>query len=560
MSIIVSKKAGFCMGVRRAIEETLKLRYEGKGNLCTLGPLIHNPQVLEILKKLGIENKKLEDLKEGDVVIIRAHGVTPEVLNKLKEKKCEIINCTCPRVGKIQAQAKKAKGEGKKVILVGDKDHAETKGILGYAGEGSFCISSIEEAKNLNFEGKAVLLAQSTFSEKNYEEIAKILKEKNPQLEVFETVCDATSTRQEEAKEMAKRVEAMVVVGGYFSANTKRLKEIIEEEGIPAYLVEDENHLPEEIKKYKNIGVTAGASTPNWLINRVLEKLIEMRAKGIWKVLWKGVAFLSRSNLLIFLSILSLIYIISNVLKLELPFFSYFIAPMFLFSFHTLNSFSEKRAGEINEPAQQIFIEKNKRWLKTLSFFFLILSIIFSFFSSLYLGLFTLFASILGMLYLFPSPLAHIPCSKDIFTSSAWAIFSTLFYFIISKNLNFPLSLSVFLFFLFIFLCRAIVYDLKDLQGDRMVGKETIPIYFGLRGSIILFKISLILSFLALIFIYIKNPSINILLFLFFPLHILLYYLLFQKKVIPGGVRFSLYIDGFYPVLALFLIFLNLIL
>lgn len=560
MAIIVSKKAGFCMGVRRAIEETLKLRYEGKGNLCTLGPLIHNPQVLEILKKLGIENKKLEDLKEGDVVIIRAHGVTPEVLNKLKEKGCEIINCTCPRVGKIQAQAKKAKGEGKRVILVGDKDHAETKGILGYGGEGSICISSIEEAKNLNFSGKAVLLAQSTFSEKNYQEIAKILKEKNPQLEVLETVCDATSTRQEEAKEMAKKVDAMVVVGGSFSANTKRLKEIIEEEGIPAFLVEDENNLPEEIKKFKNIGVTAGASTPNWLINRVLEKLIEMRAKGIWKVLWRGVAFLSRSNLLIFLSILSLIYIISNVLKLELPFYSYFIAPMFLFSFHTLNSFSEKRAGEINEPAQQIFIEKNKKWLKTLGFIFLSSSIALSFISSLYLGIFTLSASILGMLYLFPSFLTQIPCSKDLFTSSAWAIFSTLFYFILSKNFRLFESLFFFLFFFFIFLCRAIVYDLKDLQGDRMVGKETIPIYFGLKKSILLFNFSLILSFLIIFILFFMLKSLNIFLFLFFPLHILFYYLLFQRKVIPGGVRFSLYIDGFYPVLAPLLIFINLIL
>lgn len=548
------------MGVRRAIEETLKLRYEGKGNLCTLGPLIHNPQVLEILKKLGIENKKLEDLKEGDVVIIRAHGVTPDVLNKLKEKKCEIINCTCPRVGKVQGQAKKAKAEGKKVILVGDKEHAETKGILGYAGEGSICISSVEEAKKLNFNEKAVLLAQTTFSEENYREIASILKEKNPYLDVYETICDATSTRQEEAKELAKKVDAMVVVGGSFSANTKRLKEIIEAEGIPAYLVEDEQNLPPELKKFKKLGVTAGASTPNWLINRVLEKLIEMRAKGLWKGLWKSLAFLSRSNLLIFLSIFSLVYIISKVLNLTLPYYSFFIAPMFLFSFHTLNSFSEKRAQEINEPAQQIFIERNKKWLKTLSIISLILSIILSFLSSFYLGIFTFFACLLGMLYLFPSPITQIPCSKDIFTSSAWAIFSTLFYFILSRYSNFGEAILFFLFFLFIFLCRAIVYDLKDLQGDRMVGKETIPIYFGLKKSIIFFNFSLLLSFATLILTFILNPSYARFLFLFFPLHILFYYLLFQKKVIPGGVRFSLYIDGFYPLMAIFIFFYNLIL
>ncbi len=556
MAIIVSKKAGFCMGVRKALEETLSKRYEGKENLCTLGPLIHNPQVLEILKKLGIENKKIEELKKGDNVIIRAHGVTPEVLNELKKIGCEIINCTCPRVAKIQGKAKKAKLEGKKVILVGDKEHAETKGILGYGGEGSICISSLEEAKNLNFEGKAVLLAQSTFSEEKYKEIARVLKERNPELEIIETICDATSTRQEEAKEMAKKVEAMVVVGGSFSANTKRLKEIIEEEGIPAYLVEDETNLPEELKIYKKIGITAGASTPNWLINRVVEKLIEIRARGLWKILWKTLAFLTRSNLLIFLSSLSLIYIISKVLNLSISIFSYLIAPMFLFSFHTLNSFSEKRAQEINEPAQQIFIEKNKRWLKILSGIFLFLSILLSFYFSIYLGIFTFFASILGFLYLFPSPLTQLPCSKDIFTSSAWAIFSTIFYFLLSKNFDLN-SLALYLFFFFlIFLCRAIVYDLKDLQGDRMVGKETIPIYFGLKNSILFFKISLFLSFLLFITIYITNPIIKSFFLLFFPLYCLFYFLLFQRKVIPGGVRFSLYVDGFYPILAVFFIFL----
>jgi 4-hydroxy-3-methylbut-2-enyl diphosphate reductase len=556
MAIIVSKKAGFCFGVKKALEETLSKRYEGKDNLCTLGPLIHNPQVLEILKKLGIESKKIEELKKGDKVIIRAHGVTPEVLEELKKIGCEVINCTCPRVAKIQGKAKKARTEGKRVILVGDKEHAETKGILGYGGKDSICISSAEEAKGLNFKGKAVLLAQSTFSEEKYKEIAKILKEKNSELEVVETICDATSARQEEAKEMAKKVEAVVVVGGSFSANTRRLKEIIEQEGIPAYLVEDETNLPEELKKYKKIGITAGASTPNWLINRVVEKLIEIRAKGFWKILWKGLAFLTRSNLLIFFSALSLIYIISNILNLEIPFFSYLIAPMFLFAFHTLNSFSEKRAQEINEPAQQIFIEKNKKWLKILSGVFLFLSILLSFYFSIYLGLFTFFASVLGLLYLFPSPLTQLPCSKDIFTSSAWAIFSTIFYFLLSKNFDLTSSILFIFFFFFIFLCRAIVYDLKDLQGDRMVGKETIPIYFGLKNSILFFKISLFLSFLLFFIIYLLNPSKKTIFLLFFPLYCLFYFSLFQRKVIPGGVRFSLYVDGFYPILALFFTFI----
>ncbi len=554
MSIKVSKKAGFCMGVRKALEGALSLKYKDKRDVVTLGPLIHNPQVLEILKKLGIKSVEIEDLKGDEVVVIRAHGVTPGVLKELKEKGCEIVNCTCPRVGKVQAQAKKAKNEGKKVILIGDKEHAEVKGILGYAGENSICLSSLEEAKNLNIEGKAILLAQTTFSYEVYQEIAKILKEKNPSLETYETICDATSLRQEEAKDMAKEMDAMVVVGGSFSANTKRLKEIIEETGIPVYLLEDENSINEDLKYYKKIGVTAGASTPNWLINRVLERLIELRARGLWKVLWKALAFLSRSNFLIFFSSLSLIYILSNLLDLDIPLLSFFIAPMFLFSFHILNTFSEKRAQEINEPAQQIFIEKNKGWLKTLSYFFLFLSIVFSFYYSICLGIFLFFASLLGILYLIPSPLLKIPCSKDIFTASAWAILSTLFYQTLSKK---PLSLEfliVPLLFFFIFLCRGIIYDLKDLQGDRMVGKETIPIFLGVKKSVFLFNLLFILICFLIILGFIISIFKNYpLVWLFFPLHILFYYKLFQKKIIPGGVRFSLYLDSFYILLGLFL-------
>ncbi len=556
------------MGVRKALEGTLSLKYKDKRDIVTLGPLIHNPQVLEILKKLGIKSVGIDDLKGGEVVVIRAHGVTPEVLKKLKEKGCEIVNCTCPRVGKVQAQAKKAKNEGRKVILVGDKEHAEVKGILGYAGENSICISSLEEAKNLNIEGKAILLAQTTFSYEIYKEIGKTLKEKNPDLEIYETICDATSLRQEEAKSMAKEMDAMVVVGGSFSANTKRLKEIIEETGIPVYLLEDENNISEELKNYKKIGVTAGASTPNWLINRVLERLIELRARGLWKVLWKTLAFLSRSNFLIFFSSLSLIYILSNLLSLNIPLLSFFIAPMFLFSFHILNAFSEKRAQEINEPAQQIFIEKNKGWLKTLSYFFLFLSIFFSFYYSIYLGIFLFFASLLGILYLIPSPLLKIPCSKDIFTASAWTILSTLFYQTLSKrHLNLEFLIVPLLFF-FIFLCRGIIYDLKDLQGDRMVGKETIPIYLGIKKSIILFNLLFFLICFLIFFWFILGLFKNYFFFLifffffiwiFFPLHILFYYKLFQKKIIPGGVRFSLYIDSFYILLGLFFLIYKLL-
>jgi len=562
VAVKVSRTAGFCMGVRRAMERTLAERRDVEGTLYTLGPLIHNPQVLEILKKNGVVPVGTDEVRCGSTVIVRAHGVAPEALEALKEKGALVINATCPKVGRIQGMAKKASGEGKAVIIVGDRDHAEVKGILGHARGAGLCVSSLEEAVALRLDRPAILLAQTTFNEEEYEAIAAAMVRRFPGIEVLHTVCDATSRRQEEARRMAADCDAMVVVGGKNSANTMRLARIIASLGKPVFAVEDETELPPEAGRFRRVGVTAGASTPNWLIHRVAERLTEMQATGVAGLLWKTLAFLVRSNLLTGLSALGLA-LLSLVWQGFAPAFALLsVPPLYLFAVHVLNSFSEARAQEINEPAQRLFMQRHRRWLMPLAWAALALACAIAFLASPWVGLLTLSATVLGLLYQVRLPvarlsLAAIPGSKDLFTAGAWAVFIGWVPALTAMRELSQRSLLVSGVVFAMMMVRALAHDMKDLQGDRMVGKETLPIYLGQGASRALGALLIAVAaglgawavaggrFAA------AGPLVLVL-----PLHALLYLWLFQSRRVTGGIAFSAVVDGCCPVLAALALFI----
>ena len=562
VAVKVSRTAGFCMGVRKAMERTLAERRDAAGTLYTLGPLIHNPQVLEILKKNGVVPVGTDEVQCGATVIIRAHGVGPEVLEALKERGAVVINATCPKVGRIQGMAKKASGEGKAVVIVGDRDHAEVKGILGHARGAGTCISTLAEAEALTLDRPAILLAQTTFNEEEYETIASALIRRFPGIEVLHTVCDATSRRQEEARRMAAECDAVVVVGGKNSANTRRLAQIIASLGKPAFLVEDESELPAEAGRFHKVGVTAGASTPNWLIHRVAERLTEMQATGLGALLWKGLAFLVRSNLLTGLSALGLAMLSLRWQGFGPGFTLLAVPPLYLFAVHVLNNFSEFRAQEINEPAQRLFMQRHRRWLMPLSWSALALASAIAFMASPWAGLLTFSATILGLLYQVRLPiarlrLASIPGSKDLFTAAAWAVFTGWMpALIVQGELTHRALLASGIIFAVV-LVRALAYDIKDLQGDRMVGKETLPIYLGLGVSRVLggFLLAAAAALGAWAVADGHFASAGPLVFAL-PLHALLYLWLFQSRRLTGGIAFSSVVDGCYPLLGLASLFL----
>ncbi len=271
---------GYCMGVRRAVQMAEKALddYPHK-TVYTLGPLIHNNQVLDVLSSKGLTVLSQDDIEafcnKDSVVIIRAHGVEPKVVEKLKTSGCIIIDATCPRVLSNQLRAVKFSKQGYYIILAGDIGHGEVTSIAGHAGNTCIIVKNEIDAQTLPmYPQKAILISQTTLSREEYDSIANILKEKIPDLLIFNTICPATIERQESLIRVAKQVQGILVIGGKHSANTRRLCNIAREHVSLASLIETADEIPPVFFTLDSIGITAGASTPDEVINAVEQRLL----------------------------------------------------------------------------------------------------------------------------------------------------------------------------------------------------------------------------------------------------------------------------------------------
>lgn len=273
MRIIIANHAGFCFGVKRATLLAFeKASEEGVMKTCTLGPIIHSPQVVERLEGKGIKViKSLAEIDEGRV-ILRSHGVTAAELQEAYQKGLEVVDATCPFVKKAQNQVKMLSAAGYDMVIVGEKEHPEVEGIVSYAKGRVFVVASAAEALSLPRMKKIGVIAQTTQSYQALEAVAGICLAKAQELRVFNTICDATTVRQDEAMTIARDVDCMIVIGGFNSANTRRLAEICMAIQPNTHHVETANQLGREwFVGTEVVGVTAGASTPKWLIDEVFE-------------------------------------------------------------------------------------------------------------------------------------------------------------------------------------------------------------------------------------------------------------------------------------------------
>lgn len=278
MKITIARYAGFCFGVRRAIDITFKVRQKNPHKkIYTLGQIIHNPQVIEALKRRGIgivHDTDDERLKAGDIAIVRAHGIAPDKKQALEEKGIEVIDAACPMVLKVQAIIKKASKSADLVVIVGDKNHPEMDAHLGIAGNKGVAVEDVQDAKNLPRSNRVAVVAQTTFDVAIYKDIIAVLRDKCEVLDIADTICRSTVDRQSEVRDLAKDHDFFIVIGGRDSANTKRLAEIAAKEGREVIRVEDPDqlriaNLPQESK----VAVIAGASTPHWVIEECIEAL-----------------------------------------------------------------------------------------------------------------------------------------------------------------------------------------------------------------------------------------------------------------------------------------------
>ena len=276
IKVISAKFMGFCPGVKRAWG--LVSREAGSGsarekNVYILGELIHNKQAIEKLGEWGIKTiNRLGEIKGRGVVMIRAHGEPPQTFQKLKNLKLKVVDTTCPSVARVQKLANQLEKEGYQVIVCGEKDHPEAIATIGYTKRG-LIVGSVEEAKKIPSGKRVGIVSQTTFSPVIFQEICRLLKKKSAGFKSLGTICNITQMAQKEAQKMAKKADIMIVVGGKHSSNTKRLAEVCREI-VPTYHIETAQELKKSwFKKAKNVGLTAGASTPDWIIKEVKIKL-----------------------------------------------------------------------------------------------------------------------------------------------------------------------------------------------------------------------------------------------------------------------------------------------
>ena len=296
MQVKIAEYCGFCYGVKRAV--ALALAEGGKGGkVATFGPLIHNPQMIEELKEQGIGCKEnLDDFVAGEKIILRSHGVGPEVYDKIKNNQLVLVDATCPNVRMAQEKAQQASLNGYLPIIIGEKDHPEVKSIKKWAGENSFVVEKKSEISTIPFVSKYAIIIQTTFEKDKFEKILSDLKEARPgEYLVENTICNATAQRQEAAAALAKEVDAMVVIGGHNSANTRHLAEVVAKDCRKVYHIETAAELNREMfTGCTKIGITAGASTPDRLIKEAFlfmenlenkdlsfEQMLEESMKGV---------------------------------------------------------------------------------------------------------------------------------------------------------------------------------------------------------------------------------------------------------------------------------------
>lgn len=278
MKIEIAAHAGYCYGVKRAFDIVKEIRRDKNGAIYTLGPIIHNPQAVEALQReRGVKPVQSLDEIPGGTLVVRSHGLPPQILESARRRGLRIVDATCPHVTAAQKRARELVDEGYTLIIVGERNHPEVVGILAHAhGEGSV-IEEPRELNDLERSRRVGVVVQTTQEMEKLAQVAGRLSTQCRELKIHNTICSATADRQAAAREMARRADVMIVVGGRESGNTRRLAHVCEREGVPTHHVEYASEVdPSWFEGAGVVGVTAGASTPEFVLREVLARLKEL--------------------------------------------------------------------------------------------------------------------------------------------------------------------------------------------------------------------------------------------------------------------------------------------
>jgi (E)-4-hydroxy-3-methyl-but-2-enyl pyrophosphate reductase len=507
MKIVVAKTAGFCMGVRRAVELGIDAGNRHEGPICTFGPLIHNPQVLDLLEEKGIS--VIDDIpRQGSgTVLIRAHGVPPWVRQKLKASGFKVMDATCPRVIKVQSIIRKHSRQGYAIIIIGDRDHPEVKGLLGYAGQNGHVAETIEQLEGLPVFDKAIIVAQTTQNTGFFDQVKSVAATRFAHYQIFDTICDSTEKRQFEVKRLAALVDAVIVVGGHNSGNTKRLAEIAAETGKPAFHIETEAELdPKALAGFKSLGITAGASTPNWIIKRVyraIETLPGATGTSLGNLLFSIQRALLLTSLYVSIGAAALCYAASRLQAIPDPRAFMLISMLYVLSMHLFNNLTGIKADRYNDPDRAELYKNHRLALSVMAAIAGGAGLVTAYTMGNLPFLILLAMSLLGLLYnvkLLPEnmpgfrarKIKDIPGSKTLLITVAWGLVTVIFPPVAARGSVSFGGLCALIWVMGMVFVRTAFFDILDMQGDRIVGKETIPILLGEKKTLRLLKIILV--------------------------------------------------------------------
>jgi (E)-4-hydroxy-3-methyl-but-2-enyl pyrophosphate reductase len=483
MKIIVAKTAGFCMGVRRAVDLALDNTARFPGGIKTLGPLIHNRQTVEMLEERGAVELDESNLPPTDVpLLIRAHGIPPEQQQAYTDRGHVIIDGTCPKVKTVHKVIAKYRDQGYDIVITGDEGHAEVVGLQGYAGKQGHLIQSPGDVELLPAMPKVCLVSQTTFDKETFDAIAEALRRRFNASEVVvkKTICSATELRQAEMRQLARQVDSIVVVGGTNSANTKRLASIARECGTPTQLVESEKDIDwPALSRCETIGVAAGASTPVWMISSVVDRLhylAEHSGHSPMRFVRRTFDVIVHCNVIVASGAAALFYVSCKMQALPFQWTEAIIAFLYFLSMYLWNSLTSIELIQHHGISRYQFYSEHKSALFALSGLSIGAVLIMSFFVNRNIFYLMIFATFAGSVYHFtivPKPLRRfvryanlkdIPTSRDIFVALAWAVLLTFLPY--ADSLSFRMSLAAFICFIwvgFLAFIRSIIFDLRDI-------------------------------------------------------------------------------------------------
>jgi len=505
MKIVIAKTAGFCMGVKRAVDLALENAGKVPDGLKTIGPLIHNQQTLAMLRQRKVaEFDDAIDNARPSTLLIRAHGVPPETQARYAGKGHTIIDGTCPKVKTVHKVIEQYRKEGYHIVIAGDRGHAEVIGLLGYAGDAGHLVNSADAIAALPDFEKICLVAQTTFDRTVFDRIAaKILdRYKKREVVVKKTICAATDQRQSETEKLARQVDAVIVVGGKNSANTRRLAEIARNCGTPTLLVETEEEIHwNNIAHCNTIGVTAGASTPNWMIQRVTDYLQLMdrsRKRTVPNLVRQFFDNAANLNIFVALGAVAALYVSCCIQGQGYPFTGAGGALAFLYflSMYLWNSVTSLETTQHLGISRYTFYRRYKPLLLLLAAACIAALLVLSLTVGRQLFFLVLFATAAGSVYhvtIVPGPLRRflrykklkdIPTSRDLFVALAWA--TVLTFIPQAMNGSFiivPLAVTCFGWLFILAFLRSLIFDLRDIEGDRIMGRETLITIVGEKKS-----------------------------------------------------------------------------